>query len=522
MSEEKGLKKLPRKLRIALLVVLILAAVAGAVYGVLVYIRSGSSVVNVYSVEYFTASYSSIGQSETQGPVTADRIQSVMVSSTQIVKEIFVSEGDTVKEGDPLLSYDTTLSDVELERQKIKVGQLELELREAQQKLKEINTYRVGSPVYVTPDTPALTPDSRVDLISRAGCGTEASPYVFIWSGNKATDYDFIQNATEWKILTDAPEGEPSNTIYAVFETREGNSMDGHVLSNYMVIFTKTEGSFSFKITTPTGDYTPCNPQEQPVPVDNTHYVSTLAELNELKDEAKKKISTLTMDLKKAQLKYSTLEYELTNGVIYSKFDGVVKAVNDPEEVSGTSDPAVIVSGGGGYFVTGVLSENELSTMHIGDVINVLSWESYQSGEATITSISEYPADNKNNSYYHYSEGNNNSSLYPFTAAISEDMKVHEGEFLMITYSPKSSEERGLFIDNMFVRKENGQSFVYVEGSDGKLERRVVKTGGSLWGNYTEIISGITSEDFIAFPYGRNVKEGSKTRRASSEMLYLS
>ena len=33
-------------------------------------------------------------------------------------------------------------------------------------------------------------------------------------------------------------------------------------------------------------------------------------------------------------------------------------------------------------------------------------------------------------------------------------------------------------------------------------------TGKSLWGSYTEILEGLTEEDYLAFPYGKNVFEG--------------
>ena len=36
-------------------------------------------------------------------------------------------------------------------------------------------------------------------------------------------------------------------------------------------------------------------------------------------------------------------------------------------------------------------------------------------------------------------------------------------------------------------------------------------TGKSLWGSYTEILSGLTVEDKVAFPYGKNVKPGAAT-----------
>ena len=51
---------------------------------------------------------------ESYGSVTTDRIQTVFLSYTQIVTEIRVQEGDSVKKGDVLMCFDTTLSELEL------------------------------------------------------------------------------------------------------------------------------------------------------------------------------------------------------------------------------------------------------------------------------------------------------------------------------------------------------------------------------------------------------------------------
>jgi len=88
-----------------------------------------------------------------------------------------------------------------------------------------------------------------------------------------------------------------------------------------------------------------------------------------------------------------------------------------------------------------------------------------------------------------------------------------------ITYSAGGS-QNGIYLENPFLRTENGQSYVYVRGADGNLEQRFVTTGKSLWGSYTEILSGISPEDFLAFPYGTDVKPGAPTREAEIQELY--
>ena len=59
-----------------------------------------------------------------------------------------------------------------------------------------------------------------------------------------------------------------------------------------------------------------------------------------------------------------------------------------------------------------------------------------------------------------------------------------------------------------------------VLGKDGKLEQRWVTTGKSLWGNYTEILDGLTAEDLIAFPYGKNGGPGAAAVEGDISDLY--
>ena len=82
------------------------------------------------------------------------------------------------------------------------------------------------------------------------------------------------------------------------------------------------------------------------------------------------------------------------------------------------------------------------------------------------------------------------------------------------------SSQNGVYLENPFLRTEGGRTYVYVRGEDGNLEQRFVTTGKSLWGSYTEIQDGITPEDFLAFPYGTNVKPGAPTVEADLRALY--
>ena len=83
-----------------------------------------------------------------------------------------------------------------------------------------------------------------------------------------------------------------------------------------------------------------------------------------------------------------------------------------------------------------------------------------------------------------------------------------------VSYSQQSMgtlDEESIYLQKAYVRTDDdGRSYVYKEGKDQRLEKQYVKTGETLYGQYVEILSGITMDDNIAFPYGKNVKEGAK------------
>ena len=103
--------------------------------------------------------------------------------------------------------------------------------------------------------------------------------------------------------------------------------------------------------------------------------------------------------------------------------------------------------------------------------------------------------------------GNPNVSYYPFMVYIDESADLQEGRYVSVMYSTAEA-QNGLYLENFMIRTEQGQSYLYVLGDDGKLEKRFVTTGKSLWGSYTEILDGLTTEDYLAFPYGKNVRDG--------------
>ena len=62
-----------------------------------------------------------------------------------------------------------------------------------------------------------------------------------------------------------------------------------------------------------------------------------------------------------------------------------------------------------------------------------------------------------------------------------------------------------------YVGEEGGRNYVLKAGEDGRVYRQYVETGKVVYsGWYVEIISGLSLDDYIAFPYGKNAVEGAK------------
>ena len=50
---------------------------------------------------------------------------------------------------------------------------------------------------------------------------------------------------------------------------------------------------------------------------------------------------------------------------------------------------------------------------------------------------------------------------------------------------------------------------------NGLLKKRYVKTGKIYYNEIIEVLRGLTVDDMVCFPYGKDVKEGVKTRETS-------
>lgn len=245
-------------------------------------------------------------------------------------------------------------------------------------------------------------------------------------------------------------------------------------------------------------------------------------ELAEAIKEQEKNIKETELQIREAELGIQEYKKILDGRVVYATMDGIVKSAGSTDSSSG-SNAFITITGKEGLYVKGTINELALETVKVGDVITGTSYETGNTFTAEIVEISEYPSDSNSSMYYGYGDENTNSSYYPFYAYIENADGLEVDSYVDLSLSNTNpqglmDDESGgsLSLEEYFIRKDgNGRSYCFVRGKDGLLEKRYLETGANNWGIVT-IKSGLSPDDYIAFPYGDGVEEGALTEKVES------
>ena len=521
---------------------------------------------------------------ESYGPVTTDKIQTVHLTDTQTVTEVLVQTGDEVKKGDLLMRFDTTLSDLQLERKRLDVEKLKLDLENATRELWRISSMK-----------PMVIPEYEEEQEDDESLGEQLAPGEFriypqeigedsenydgysqeraliCWVHDSRGIDDVLFEALRLKAVefqtdnapdpaepaeptedtTESPEGTTEATTEATTESDPQPVMDAdpedpvpdpkpevavntfHVVIRITdknrilggksfwqgLVVSRQDGSYQFRFEDAAVPDYALQGEEGGDAVDKPEFDFgsgyTAAQIAQMRSDQQKKIKDLEFQIKMADAEYKIMQTEVSDGNVYAQIDGKVVSCLSEEEAKQTNQPILKVSGGGGFYVEGYISELEKDKMRISQEVTVNDWNTGAVYTGTVRSIGDFPS----RSNYYNGNGNPNASYYPFKVFVDETADLQAGSYVSVMYSASES-ERGIYLENPFLRTEKGKSYVYVMGKDGKLEQRFVVTGKSLWGSYTEIREGLKEEDLIAFPYGKNVKPGATVTEGDLSDIY--
>ena len=249
----------------------------------------------------------------------------------------------------------------------------------------------------------------------------------------------------------------------------------------------------------------------------------TAEELREAIAEKEDEISEAKQDLHEAQINYNEAKAEVDKATVKAKIAGTVTASCDKGTVPTDGSAAIVVKAADGMYVKTSISEMELSNIKVGGTIKCVSSDTGDEYTAEVKEISDFPTGDSSNDG---GSSNPNSSYYPVIGFIKDADGLSPGGSVEVSYSSKSmgtANDNAIYIQKAYIRTEDKKNYVYIRDKKTKrLKKQYVKVGKTMNGQYMEIISGLTDEDNIAFPYGKNLREGVKTKISEddSEMIY--
>ena len=627
MCERKG-DDMDKKLKIAVIgggTVLVLGA--GIWFGAKHFRKT---TVPVYSMEELAQEVWG-NTTSLEGSVSSNVSQQVRLMDKQIVSQVHVTEGQEVKEGDPLLTYDMTLVNIDLEMEKINKQQLEVKKKGLEQELKDLKNgkwssvsankeYNLeflggakkewklvqtaaqeGDGEVTTPpeenegepkpptgesEQPVLPEGGEGETNSPAGepeqpvppeggegetnppaedpdpelpPATEAIAYSRLYWDISLEDP--IPPAAEDNVLVEmaVPYKQEGNTLYflckkdvwvqgaflnqiagfrlgeekeeaplnCVLEQHIEDKVEEPMLYQMTIYGEKIEERFKpdtwyrSKLGLSEWEEVPIPGVEEPggdiffpTPGDSIIGGYSKEELNKAIGEKEREIATASLDIREADLKIKKVEQKLQDETIRSTINGVVKKVGDPLKGEINGEPFIVVESSGGVYIKGYLSEDMLGKVKPGQVVSGMAYESMTPFQAEVKEVSPYPADD----YAMYN--NREVTYYPFTAFIQDSTGLKDREMVTMDLPQEDGAISGIFLSKEYVRSKDGEDYVLKEGKNGKLVKQPVRTGRTFYGSLIEIKEGVTKEDYVAFPYGKKVKEGAKAKKSTLAELY--
>ena len=313
---------------------------------------------------------------------------------------------------------------------------------------------------------------------------------------------------------------------YLIFVTTQDNKVEGDILTKYGMVCTNTideqnnskyQYSFfdasAFTYKKDNGNGGGGGGIVMPGGGGGMDNKLTAAEIAELKS----KIKETDLAVRVAENELKQMQEEKDNGQVVASVNGKIASVTDADTARADGTPMIKVTGTGGYKITCSIGELARDDVQIGEEVQVTSYETGGQYSGTIQSIGDMPTTD-NADYWGVST---NTSFYPMTVVVNADADLSDNEYVSVQReSTGTSSGEGFYLESMYILNENGKSYVYVRGDNNRLEKRQIKTGVIYYGS-TQVLSGLDrNTDWIAFPYGKQVKDGAATKEATTDELY--
>lgn len=245
-------------------------------------------------------------------------------------------------------------------------------------------------------------------------------------------------------------------------------------------------------------------------------------------------INQANYDASAKQLEIDRQKQSMENTKVVAPMDGIIKTINEnnstnPDD-SGSNDSGdssststdnayITIMAKGDYRIKASASELTVRSMTEGQSMIIRSRVDDSTWTGTISKIDLEHPDNGNNNDYYYSSGTT-ATKYPFyiTLDSTDGLMLGQHVYVEADYGQGGVKE-GLWLDEYYIMQEESGAYVWAENAKGYIEKRKVELG-----EYDEnmmryqILSGLTEDDYIAYPEDR-VKEGMKVTHNYEDII---
>jgi|GEM_PF-1906297 len=442
------------------------------------------------------------------GIVTNDNAQSITLNSEKTIKNIYVKEGDTVKKGDKLFSYDSKDLENQLAAQKEVIASSQAQLDIKNKLLSYYKGLQTVKPIEtISNDIPGFKTD--INNKQESEKASNSNPENEEGSNSKPesredsnTNPDIGEDSnTSPESLEDSntsPEiGEGSNTSPEIVEG--SNSNPGIVEDSNIKPGNETnEGSDSSIDDTKIDDSETDGISEE--------------EKAELIKNTTADIASLTKDINSAKVDVQSLQQQIDDCTIKALVDGKVAGISDPNTSVSSGTPFITISSETGIAIKGYIDEFSKNTIKSGSKISAKNYISDSTSKGTVTYVSDYPSTSSD-----VPESTiDNVSYYEFIAFLKDGSGFNPDDSVSITFS--KGKKPGI-LNRGYVRSDKKGTYCLVDRK-GHLKKVYVKTSPAKYdSNSVMILEGLKNSDLIAFPYSKTGYAGNKTTRKAQETI---
>lgn len=335
--------------------------------------------------------------------------------------------------------------------------------------------------------------------------------YSWLVDGTKLEDKDIADwQCSKGVVITEdgSIQVNQGENLFATLVTYNVNNSDEDLYSEY------TESDISAQYE----DIQNEMPADSGETVENQNYMYTQAELKDMISAKEDEIDGLKFNKRQAEIDLSNAKKDLENGNEVANISGTVTFVAQSSEEAIKEGAYVTIVNDTITNVVGSVSENDLPYLSVGMSVLAITDINGEECDGEIINIAE-EASQSEGGYDAFGGYDDTVSYYDVTVELKEKVEIEEDESVTIIIDTNESTE-SVWIENAFVRSENGKSYVMVANENNVIEKRYVELGQSFYDMSIEVTSGLSADDRIALPYGKTV-EGMPVVDTTYDELYM-